>query len=149
MDQPCEDFYYLIKHGRNEHCDKLLAEVAKIVVINETGHEEKMTEGEGNYYFCKESELAKKVMREEVSIGRVLHPAEEAPWLGQSHRWRCDHWFRLHKKTFEKAGVKSSADVRRLEDARHTFPMLKTTAEADRLNRAAYDFFFPGLLGPH
>jgi len=83
-----------------------------------------MTEGQGNYHFCKESPLFTEVGKAELNQGGlVLSPVEKAPWHGQSHRWRCQHWLKLYEKEWKEAGVKSSADVRKLEDGGRRFPM--------------------------
>ncbi|KAE9379758.1 hypothetical protein N431DRAFT_327149 [Stipitochalara longipes BDJ] len=114
MRKALKDYYYKIENGASEHCGALLKKA----------RENNMTEGEGNYHFCKESPLFKKVLRDENhSGGRVLVPVEKAPWLGQATRWRCEHWLRLYEKEWKKAGVKNSSDVRRLEDAGRRFPM--------------------------
>ena len=83
-----------------------------------------MTEGQGNYFFCKESPIARLVMKEELLPGGItMSPDEGSPWGGKGHRWRCNHWLKQYEKDFKKAGVKSSADVRKLEDAGKRFPM--------------------------
>jgi hypothetical protein len=50
---------------------------------------EEMIEAQGNWVFCKNSRLVKKVMDEEIKDARrVLDPIEDSPWLGHNHRWR-------------------------------------------------------------
>ena len=108
-----EDYQYKISNGPDEHCEALAQEA----------RDKNMTEGEGNYHFCEESSLFEEVMANEILLNSV--PAEEPPWSGNNHKWRCKHWLRLYEKQFKKANVQTSADVRRLEDAGRRFPMRK------------------------
>jgi hypothetical protein len=63
---------------------------------------EGMTEAQGNWVFCKNSILVKKVVYEEIiCAGRVLNPIEDSPWLGHNHRWWCKKWLGEHKKEFK------------------------------------------------
>jgi hypothetical protein len=97
--RPFADFYYLLENGPSEHCEALLKSV------------EGMTEVQGNWVFCKNSTLAKKVMDGEIiDAGRVLDPIEDSPWLGHNHRWRCKKWLGEHKK--ELKNVTSAWDIK-------------------------------------
>jgi hypothetical protein len=61
-----------------------------------------MNEAQGNWVFCKNSTLVKKVIDEEIIYaGRVLEQIEDSPWLGHNHRWRCRKWLGEHKKEFK------------------------------------------------
>lgn len=84
------DFYHKLENGPSEHCDALLKSV------------EGMTEAQGNWLFCKNSTLVKKVMDEEIKDARrVLDPIEDSPWLGHNHRWRRKKLLGEHKKEFK------------------------------------------------
>jgi hypothetical protein len=85
------DYYYLIDHGPQANCPDLFEEVKG------------MKEGQGNYHFCQESKLAKKVMGEEAL--NVLDPHETLLF----HKYRCGEWLRNHKDEFKN--VKTAWDI--------------------------------------
>jgi hypothetical protein len=84
------DFCCKLENGPNEYCDALLKSMAGMIAA------------QGNWLFCKNSTIAKKVMEGEI-IGaeRVLDPIEDSPWLGHNHRWRCKKWLGEHQKEFK------------------------------------------------
>ena len=70
-----------------------------------------MIEAQGNWVFCKNLTLVKKVMYEEIIYsGRVHDPIEDSPWLGHNHRWRYKKWLGEHKKEFKN--VTSAWDIK-------------------------------------